>query len=246
MFDFNDKRYTHMPFAAHGAEGKPEQFCCIRNNDALWKLYHYTGQKWKRVKTGLPEDATECGPTAEWEEGIWKISFVAGGWKGDRRFRLYRMYGIGGEVSVQNFADVGFVWKDRVCYAGRQGPIYLVEPEKTTVLRLHGVDYLYRISYNPNCPNELLISGQYADGSVFSWAYRPEIKVLKNISADGNPAYKCAFFNGECFYAKREKGFEERRIVKAQALEVTELPAKEFITETHETTHARPGNPEFE
>ena len=76
MFDFTDTRYTHMPFVSPGQNGEPEQFCCIQN-DGLWKLYHFTGQKWKRVKTGLPADATECGPTAEYEDGIWKISFMA-------------------------------------------------------------------------------------------------------------------------------------------------------------------------
>ena len=100
MFDFTDMRYTHMPFAAPGENGEPEQFCCIQI-DGLWKLYHFTGQKWKRVKTGLPADATECGPCAEFADGIWQLSFIAGGWKGDRRFRLYRMYGLNAKPMAQ-------------------------------------------------------------------------------------------------------------------------------------------------
>ena len=67
MFDFTDTRFTHMPFAAPGENGEPEQFCCIQN-DGLWKIYHFTGQRWKRVKTGLPADATECGPCAEFAD----------------------------------------------------------------------------------------------------------------------------------------------------------------------------------
>src|SRR5574344_2215393 len=126
MFHFNDSRYTHMPFAAPDADGKPKEFCCIQN-DGLWKLYHFTGHKWKRLKTWLPADATECGPTAEFEDGIWKISFVAGGWDGDRRFRLYRMYGLNTEPMAQGFADAGFVHKDRVVLADRRGPIVINE-----------------------------------------------------------------------------------------------------------------------
>ena len=88
MFQFTDSRFTHMPFAAVRPDGGAEEFCCIPV-DGLWKLYHFTGKKWKRIRTGLPEDATECAPCADFEDGIWKISFIAGGWKGDRRFRLY-------------------------------------------------------------------------------------------------------------------------------------------------------------
>ena len=69
MFEFNDTRFTHMPFAAPGMDGEPEQFCCIQN-EGLWKLYHFTGKKWKRVKTGLPADATECGPCAEFADAL--------------------------------------------------------------------------------------------------------------------------------------------------------------------------------
>jgi len=245
MFTFNDSRYTHMPFACPDENGNPKQFCCIQNN-GLWKLYHFTGQKWKRLKTGLPADATECGPTAEFEDGVWKISFIAGGWQGDRRFRLYRMYGINTEPMAQQFADVGFVRKDHVVYAGRRGPIVIVEPGRTVTLALHGVEFLYRVSYDPFQPNRLLISGQYADGSIFSLAYQPGMKILKNVIADGVPAYKCAFYGGDCYYAKREAEFEERRIVKAEDIRLVDLNAEQFISESEEPACSAPINAEFE
>ena len=245
MFNFNDSRYTHMPFAAVDADGRPKEFCCIQNN-GLWKLYQFTGRKWKRIKTGLPADATECGPTAEFEDGVWKISFIAGGWEGDRRFRLYRMYGINSEPMAQEFADVGFVRKDHVIYAGRRGPITIVEPGRTVTLTLHGVEFLYRVSYDPFQPNRLLISGQYLDGTIFSWAYQPGMKILKHVIADGVPAYKCAFYGGDCYYAKRENGFEERRIVRAADLRLVDLNAEQFITETEAETYLRSENMEFE
>lgn len=245
MFKFNDSRYTHMPFAAPDADGKPKRFCCIQNN-GLWKLYHFTGTRWKRVKTGLPADATECAPTAEFEDGIWKISFIAGGWQGDRRFRLYRMYGLGGEAMAQGFADAGFVWKDHIVYAGRRGPVTIAEPGRKITLDLHNVEFLYRVSYNPFQPNQLLISGQLDGGEIFSWAYQPGMKILRDVIADGVPAYKCALYGGECFYAKREDGFEERHIVKAGTLEMPEIRAEQFITEAEEFTSSRPSNPEFE
>ena len=235
MFQFTDNRFTHMPFATLDVEGKTKEFCCIQN-DGLWKLYHFTGQKWKRVKTNLPADATECGPCAEFTDGIWQISFIAGGWKGDRRFRLYRMYGINGEVVPQTFADVGFVRKDQVCHAGRRGPIVIQEPTRKITLDLHGVAYLYRVSFDPLQPNKLLISGQYTNGEIFSWTYKPGLKILKSVLADGVAAYKCALFNEDCFYARREAGFEDRRILRAKSVEYSDLPAEMFITETEEFT----------
>lgn len=244
MFDFNDNRYTHMPFAAPDANGNPKEFCCIQNG-GLWKIYHFTGQKWKRVKTGLPADATECSPTAEFEDGIWKISFVAGGWKTDRRFRLYRMYGLHSQPMIQTFADVGFVRKDQVCFGSRRGPVIIREAGRTVTLNFQNVAYLYRVSYDPFQPNRLLISGEYPGGEIFSWTYQPGMKLLKAVFADGVAAYKCAMYDGTCCYAGRTDGFEDRRIRKAQTLEFTGLPAEKYIIETEELTpnHA---NPEFE
>ena len=66
MFDFSegDSRYSHMPFAAFDGDGNPQEFCCL-DVGGLWKLHWRRGRKWRRIQTGLPEDATECGPTAE-------------------------------------------------------------------------------------------------------------------------------------------------------------------------------------
>jgi len=245
MFIFNDNRFTHMPFACPDSDGNVKEFCCIQNA-GLWKLYHFTGKKWKRLKTGLPTDAFECGPCAEFEDGMWKVSFIAGGWQGNRRFRLYRMYGFDGTPMAQEFADVGFVWKDRVVHAGRRGPITIMEPGRTVTLTLHGVEYLYSVSYDPFLPNRLLISGQFPGGEIFSWAYQPGMKKLCEIVADGVPAYKCAFYEGDCFYAKRNGNFEDRHIVKAETLELNDLPVAQYITETEEPAYSRPENPEFE
>ena len=244
MFQFTDNRFTHMPFATVDAEGKSKEFCCIQNN-GLWKLYHFTGQKWKRLKTHLPADATECSPCAEIIDGIWQISFIAGGYEKDRRFRLYRMYGLGGEVIPQTFADVGFIHKNQICYAGRRGPIVIEEPNRRITLDLHDVAYLYRVSFDPFQPNRLLISGEYTNGGIFSWTYKPGLKILKNVQADNVAAYKCAMFGQDCFYARRESGFEDRRILKAKTVEYTDLPAEVFITETDEFTSSINLEPEF-
>ena len=233
MFDFGDGRYTHMPFVAYDSNGNPHEFCCISVN-GLWKLHWRRGGKWKRIRTGLPEDATECSPTAEWEDGMWKVSFVAGGWKGDRRFRLYRMYGMDSAPMAQGFADVGFVRKDTVAMAGRRGPIVIRDAERTITLDIPDAMFLYRLSYDPQRPNRLLVSGETHGGEIFSWSYAPGMGELLAVTDGGTPAYKCALWDGECFYAKRIAGFEERRIVQAEHLEFTPLDANARIVETIE------------
>jgi hypothetical protein len=177
---------------------------------------------------------------------MWKVSFIAGGAKSDRQFKLYRMLGFDAEPMVQVAADVGFVWKDRVIHAGRRGPVTIREPGRTITLTLPGVEYLYRVSYDPFQPNRLLISGQFPGGEIFSWAYQPGMRKLYAVVADGVPAYKCAFYESGCYYAKREAGFEERHIVKAGSLVMNEVRAEEHIAETEAFTYARPENQEFE
>ena len=243
MFDFKDDRYTHMPFAASDANDDPKEFCCIMTG-GVWKLHHFTGKRWKRIRTGLPEDAIECAPCAEFEDGMWKISFIAGGAVKDRRFRLYRIYGIGGEAIPQVEADVGFVRKDRVAYAGRRGPIRIVEPGRMVTLELPEAEFLYRVSYDPFQANRLLISGQFRSGEIFSWAYHPGIRKLYEIIADGVPAYKAALYGDDCFYARRNGEFEERHIAKAAMWELIEIPSA--IVEIEERTYARSTDPEFE
>ena len=233
MFDFSDGRYTHMPFVAFDGDGNPQEFCCIRVN-GLWKLHWYRGGKWKRIHTGLPDDATECGPTPEWEDGMWKVSFVAGGWRGDRRFRLYRMYGMDAQPMAQGFADVGFVRKDTVAMAGRRGPIVIRDAERTITLDIPEAMFLYRLSYDPQRPNRLLISGENRNGDIFSWSHVPQMGELMAVADGGTPAYKCALWDGVCFYAKRIAGFEEHRIVRAEHLGFTPLDANAHIVETIE------------
>lgn len=130
---------------------------------------------------------------------MWKLSFVAGGWKGDRRFRLYWMYDLDSVPMAQGFADAGFVRKDTVAMAGRKGPIVIRQPERTVTLEMPDVEYLYRLSYDPQRPNRLLVSGQMKGGEIFSWAYAPGMDELMAVTDGGTPAYKCALWDGACY-----------------------------------------------
>lgn len=116
-----------MPFVAHATppDYAPKAFCCLKIG-GKWKLHHCENGQWKRVYTGLPEDATECSPTAEFVDGRWRISFIAGGHESDRRFYLYKIDGIGNVSEKVVSADVWFIFKNRIVYGGRSGGLYVV------------------------------------------------------------------------------------------------------------------------
>ena len=66
------------------------------------------------------------------------------------------------------------------------------------------------------------------------------------VADNGTPAYKCAFWDGQCYYAERLKGFEERRIVRAERLGLTPLDARTHIVETIEYGTGANAPEEFE
>lgn len=229
MFNFDENIFSHMPFVAHGAapDFAPKAFCCLAIN-GKWKIHHYENGVWKRIDTGLSEDATECAPCAEYDPqtGKWKVSYIAGGFEGGREFYLYQIADLESPTPKQiTMANVGFVFKNRVVYAQKTGAVFVSNDSETKAFRLMDAEYLYRVSYNPNNPSELLISGQTNAGELFSRIYNLSTRKLHSLMADGHPAYKAALFNGECYYAHREEaeGFEDRHIVKVKNFTTEEL-----------------------
>ena len=47
----------------------------------------------------------------------------------------------------------------------------------TKNFHFNDVEWLYRVSYNPDNPHELLISGQKKGGYIFSWIFNPSKKI---------------------------------------------------------------------
>lgn len=233
MFDFADDGFTHMPFVAARDDGRPQQFCC-KLVAGVWKVHYCTAAGvWRQYNTGLPADFTECGPCAEFADGVWKVSFIAGGGQSDRRFFLYRCCGIlpgNGKPEKVIEANVGFVWKAQAVYAGRRGDIWLVESDLKTRIAVRNLEYLYRVSYNPQRPRQLLISGKRAGDELVSIAYVPGSQTVQVLQDDGRPCYKAALWDGVCYYAMQGgREFEDRHIVAAQTLTVAEEPAADYI-----------------
>ena len=234
MFDFNAGVESHMPFAAPDpANGfSPREFCCMKIG-GVWKIHQFRDGAWERVNTGLPDDMTECGPVAESVDGVWHLTFIAGGSERSRIFKLYHIGGLDeGSLPVAvTAASSGFIMKARLVYAPRSGPITVEEPGKTVRISFGDAEYLYRVSYDPFHPAHLLVSGQSYNGEIFSRLYDMVRGELFDLEADGDPAYKAAFWKGRCFYAKLVgANFENRRIVPASVLRMRKLEADLYLT----------------
>ena len=234
MFDFNAGVDSHMPFAAPDpASGfSPREFCCMKIG-GVWKIHQFRDGVWERVNTGLPDDMTECGLVAESVDGVWHLTFIAGGSERSRVFKLYHIGGLDeGSLPVAvTAASSGFIMKSRLVYAPRSGPITVEEPGKTMRITFGDAEYLYRLSYDPFHPSRLLVSGQSFNGDIFSRLYDMVRGELYELETDGEPAYKAALWKDRCFYAKRiGTNFEDRRIVAANLLRKRRLEADLFLT----------------
>lgn len=218
MFKFDKGQNSHMPFSAHGTDEETREFCCLQI-DGKWKIHEWRDGAWKRVQTGMPEDATECSPFAEYHPDTdrWSLTFIAGGAHGKgndfMRFALYQINDIE-DPYVQRVlnADAGFAWKGILFHAGRVSGIDIEYRTYRRHIDLKGTEYIYRLTQNADHPQELLVTGQMPDGNVFTWAIDMEQKTVDELTEDGEPLYKPCVIFGDWYTAKRLGGFEEREI----------------------------------
>lgn len=219
---------THMPFIAEHDE--KQIWLCCRKVNGVWKI-HYKNLwgEWQQLATGREDDATECAPTAEWIDGEWQISFIALGAKGNRLARLYKMVG-NTVIEVASPAAVGFVRSDLIAYSAQMNSFVLdYGNNKKQIIQCEGMDELLRVSYDPSARHNLLISCRYF-GRLSSWVYNLYTRKLFDVEADGEPAYKCAFFKEKCYYAKQVgDGFEDREVVGTENFKITPMP-EEILT----------------
>ncbi len=244
-------KISHMPFIT--ADGV--RFCCLPVN-GVWKIHVYRYGKWLRVYTGQPEDAVECAPCAECENGTWRISFVSGGSVEKERFYLYRVIAEGEiPISEDNRPDItaivpamsGYSRENRTVYARRDGGTVVVSGVGyIKELCLNDVKFIYRISFNPHNPQEIIISGTLLNEEVFTRIFNLISEEYRSITINGQPAYKCALFQYDCFYARQTgENFEDRTIVWGDP-EFTALDPGLFTFQRADCKHAQDtGEPAF-
>lgn len=219
---------THMPFIAPMPDGTEALFFCRAGDDLLWKL-HYFNESGKavRINTGLPDDTTECSPTAWYDDSGWHISFIGGGAKENRQFYLYRMDGATLETLCQpvriELTRAGFIFQDQVVWSEHEESIHIRHRGDVQLLTIKN-SFIYRVSYRPDKPELLLVSGEwYGDRfGIFSLQINVNSGEQEYLEADNQPAYKCAI-NGERIIFARIGGgqFEDRRLKTCRKMKRT-------------------------
>lgn len=244
MFDFTEGTMCHMPFAAPDPSNNfsPREFCCIPVN-GKWKIHQFKDGEWTRIRTGMPDDATECSPAAEFSDGKWHLTFVAGGAVTRRMFCLYHICDLDGGVNPVELcpADSGFLQKNFLVWGARCGGINIEGPLQNIRASFKDAEYLYRVTYDPFDPRRFIISGQKFDQTLFSRVYCPWKKQLFNLVADGEVAYKAIFWDDKCFYCQKiGDGFEDRRIKLAESYTLEPMNIEDFMNITTDESQRVP------
>ena len=244
MFDFTVGTMSHMPFAAPDPDNgfSAREFCCIPV-DGKWKIHQFRNGSWVRVNTFMPDDATECSPAAEYIDGKWHLTFVAGGAVTRRMFRLYHICDLDGDSAPVELcpADSGYLQKNHLVWGARSGGFNIEGPLRNIRASFRDAEFLYRVTYDPFDPRRLIVSGQKFDGSLFSRVFYPWALKLENLVADGGVAYKAAFWRDRCFYCEKiGPGFEDRRIVEARSFVLEHLDVDEYMCITYDENSRRP------
>lgn len=227
---------THMPFLtrmpespdaeANVDQGRLVLFYCrsgpkdvdASDGSHRWKLWVAVGDRPpRRLETGLPDELTECSPTAWHDDTGWHVTFIAGGAKDNPLYYLYRMDGPDLDQLSQPVAihptRAGFVYGDRLVHADPENLIHVRQPSGDFDIELPGA-FIYRVSYRADAPDRLLISGQWqTERDVFSLEYDLTTGEQHLLECDGRPAYKCTMLGDQVLYAHRiGEHFEHRRI----------------------------------
>lgn len=213
MFDFDREKYpkTHMPFATYDGARRREFGCVMVNG--LWKVHELVDGEWRRVDTGLPEDATECSPFAWYDsvDNAFHLTYVGGASAFSVPFRLYGL--TNGEVREITRASVGYQWKGTVVHGDGSNEFDVERERERRHFVLNGVTYIYRLTHDATNPRTILASCQLGNDEIRTFAINMLTGECDELIADGQPTYKPCLLDNICAYAvKCGEGFEDREI----------------------------------
>ena len=95
---------------------------------------------------------------------------MEGGFDKNLNYFLYEKIGLGDSEPLLIIpAKVGYLWKYRLVYADPKTSIMVYDDSTRYEMVLSDeIECLYRVSYSPDCPDMMLISGQKKNGELFS------------------------------------------------------------------------------
>ncbi|MFA7584496.1 MAG: hypothetical protein WCZ46_13275 [Proteiniphilum sp.] len=226
MIQFSQFEQSHMPYVTMGPDEKSHGFFCLKNALGVWKLCHTYGNGHVEVGTGLPDDWNECCPVAEYEDEVWRMSFVAGPTRVPGRYGLYRMTDFKADALERVLdADVGFARWDWLVWGSRRGPLIVKRGKNEQELHIAGLDFLYRVCPHAFAPSRLLITAAIGgvDQSIVYDFHSNECQIVtfQDACLYKFAAHPC----GDYVYALRGNGDnEDRRVVQSGSVVYTPAP----------------------
>lgn len=215
---FAQLEQSHMPYMAPAADGVTGFFFCVKNHLGVWKLRRFWENSLLEVATGLPEDWNECCPVADFDDGLFSLSFVAGPTREAGRNGLYQFKGLPNDDTVKRLcdADVGFARQNWLAHGSRRGPLIINRGGRERELHIEGLDFLYRVCPDAFAPSRLLITATVA-GVDRSIIYDVHSGACKIVTFQDSCMYKFAAHPAGGFvYALRGVGDnEDRRVVQS-------------------------------
>lgn len=223
----DEVKNTHMPFLTIDENGEYVLFFCSGRIDEadsktfkrLWKLWCITGSRMWQIETGLPDNITECSPTAWYDGENWNISFIAGDEILGHRSQLYQMKGktldtLGLAISIE-FTDCGFVAKSRRVHGSVLNLIHIYDRNQGKFdLELPGA-WIGRISYQADKLDRILIGGQWQmERYSFTLEYDLFSGKQSFLLCDNKPAYKPTIYGGTVLHVRCNGRYPDDRQIK--------------------------------
>ncbi len=170
----NDNTLHHSPAIFTAADGTVFD---SRPTGSVSKLYYQLNGTWQQLPTGRPPEVDEYAVSAEFKQGVWRISFIACNPASPTPPVLCRLLAEEHlpqhecdllNVSAITSADCGFSIENLTAYALSAGPVRFVAGTQRTELKFHDAATYHCVTWNPcSGGNEILISGRTRSGNAF-------------------------------------------------------------------------------
>jgi len=177
-----------------------------------WELA-YADWKTKSIHslpTGLPDDTVHCSPSFYWEDGILRISFIAGVPNDVAvNYLMYEMHGeswdsLSAPKKVsEEFTSMGFIGSRLVC-RGTARSLYVFDKNCGIHFRFNApFDALLRATCDPERPERFLVTGMDEDDQYRTLIYDIDTNETLEIKGPA-PTYKACLVEDQIIFAHRE------------------------------------------
>lgn len=213
---------SHMPFRARIDDHEILFFCTMI--DGVWKIHFQIDDSDEifKIQTQTLDKDIECAPTfSPAGNGKYFFSFVSGQAKRclfysqiEHHMALLEPF----EQKRMAITYAGFVSEHRAAHIiQKQDRPYVIISDRPGMVLMLPERFCYRVSFQFDDPEVLLISGAFEDGEIYSLSYNLQTDEQYLLYDNYIPMYKASIYEETYEYAQKSgPDFEDRHIVKAE------------------------------